>query len=441
MECLHYSGVRLNINTISVPYQALQYMCLLGVRCHPDGHHVKKIIFINRYFYPDVSATSQMLTDLAVDIAGRGYSVEVVTSRQSYQNPSESFPASENVSGVKVRRIWTTRFGRSNLLGRSLDYLAFYFSALFALIRVVNRSDIVVAKTDPPLISVIAWVVVRLKGAKLVNWLQDIFPEVASELGFFPNGVLFKLTKKVRDASLRSASLNVVLGGRMYERVCSLGVKPSMVKIVHNWSDGDMIRPVSRDKNILRSEWGMEGKFVVGYSGNMGRAHDFDTIISTMVRLRENEDIVFLFIGGGAGKRIIEEAVHCYGLKNCIFMPYQARERLAESLSVPDVHLVSLHPQMEGLIVPSKVYGIAASGRPVIFVGDKDGEVARMIYEIGCGAVVGPGESELLSNRIVDYSMDIASVDLCGSKMRKSFERNYDKRNAINAWVEILEEL
>jgi len=142
-----------------------------------------KIVFLNRYFFPDHSATSQLLSDLTFHLASQGREVHVITSRQLYDEPDTPLLSKEVVNGVMVQRVWTSRFGRGSLPGRALDYLTFYLSTLFALLRTVSRGDIVVAKTDPPLLSLVVAPVAWLKGARLVNWLQDVFPEVAGAVG------------------------------------------------------------------------------------------------------------------------------------------------------------------------------------------------------------------------------------------------------------------
>ncbi len=398
------------------------------------GCHVSKIIFVNRYFLPDMSATSQMLTDLVQRLVLDNVDIAVITSRQCYENPNERLEPRDRISGVEIYRVWSTTFGRSNLVGRALDYLSFYLTAFIMLLRLAGRNDVIVAKTDPPLISVFAWLAARLKRANLVNWLQDVFPEVAVELGMLPGGKIARMIKAVRNISLRGAAMNVVLGTKMRDVVLAQGVDDSKISVIHNWADGEMIHPVANEDNKLRHEWGLREKFVVGYSGNMGRAHDFETVISAMQLFKGNEKIVFLFIGSGAGKKKLLDAIEEFGIKNCIFKPYQDRKRLSESLSVPDVHLVSLQSQLEGLIVPSKIYGIAAAGRPAIFVGDPESEIANITAEIGCELVVPTGNSDLLVEYILNLSDNPSLAKKCGQEMRIMFNEEYDIRHAITKW-------
>ena len=379
-----------------------------------------------------------MASDLVFALAHDGNCVQVVTSRQIYENPTDRLPAREEQAGVTIYRVWTTHFGRMNLAGRAIDYASFYVAAFWLLLRITGSGDVIVAKTDPPLISVVAWAVARVKGAKLVNWMQDVFPDVAVALGVLKSRPLVGMLRWLRNLSMRGAEMNVVLGERMQQCICAQGVARERTTIIHNWADGRLIKPVPRQANALRAEWKLQDKFVVGYSGNMGRAHEFDTIISAMKRLQHEESIVFLFIGGGAGKEKLERAVGQSRLKNCIFRPYQSRARLAESLSFPDVHLVSLQPQLEGLIVPSKIYGIAAAGRPVIFIGDPGGEVAKLLSDCGFGFSIRVGETDVLVHHIREMAQRMDTATSMGMLGRSCFERRFDRYNSITKWTNIL---
>ena len=264
-----------------------------------------KLIFLNRYFYPDISATSQMLSALAFHLAAEGAEVHVIASRQGYEDPSANAAAREDIDGVCVHRIWTSRFGRRRLRGRAIDYLSFNLAAMIELFGVARRGDIVIAMTDPPMISVPAALVARLRGARLVNWLQDVFPDIAERV-FIPLGIAGDVARILRNFSLRRAAANVVLGDRMRDKLLSIsGVAP--VRVIHNWADGTVVEPVSNGSNPLREEWGLSGKFVVAYSGNMGRAHEFETILNASKILRADERIVFLFIGGGHHREQLEK--------------------------------------------------------------------------------------------------------------------------------------
>lgn len=395
---------------------------------------MSKTIFVNRYFYPDHSATSQLLTDLAFDLASRGQDIHVITGCQLYGNPQASLPQEESVHGVQVHRVRTSRFGRARLWGRVVDYLTFYVGATWRLLRLIQTGDVVVAKTDPPMMSVCAAWAVKIKQGVLVNWVQDLFPEIATSMGV--SGVRFvaPLLKWVRNHSLRFGRSNVVLGERMAERLREEGIPSDRIMIIENWADGDVIQPINKQENPLLQEWGLNGKFVLGYSGNMGQVHEFQTIIDAAEKLKSVDRIAFVFVGDGNAQRWLVSETERRGLTNVQFLPYQPAERLQWSLSVPDVHFVSLRPTLEGLIVPSKFYGIAAAGRPIIHIGDPNGEIARILERDQCGWSFSPGEADVLATCILRLAREKQEVVEAGVRARWAFDRQYSRHQALSNW-------
>jgi glycosyltransferase involved in cell wall biosynthesis len=296
--------------------------------------------------------------------------------------------------------------------------------------------------TDPPLISVPAALVTMLKRGRVVNWLQDLFPEVASELDFkrAPRRVGDVLAW-CRDRSLSMASCNVVLGEVMATKVASRAIAADTIRVIHNWSSGEQIRPLAPELNPLRREWGLDGKFVVGYSGNMGRAHDFSSLLAAARQLAKRSDIVFVLIGGGKQRPELEAAVQAQGLTNVIFRPFQSREALGHSLTVPDCHLVSLRPALEGLIVPSKLYSSIAAARPVIFMGAPDGEVGRLLKEgPPFGLQVAGDDVAGLVSAIEQLESDRGRSAALGLAGRRLFEQRFDKPLAFVKWRALIAE-
>jgi glycosyltransferase involved in cell wall biosynthesis len=379
-----------------------------------------RVLFANRYFPPDHSATSQMVGDLAFHLAKRGHEVLAITSRQRYDDASARLAPRETMSGVDVVRVATTRFGRGSLPGRALDYATFYLSAFFALLRRTRRGDTVVAMTDPPLLSVAAALACALRGARLVNWTQDLFPEVATALGMRSA----EIARPLRDWSLRRAAVNVALGERMAARIRSLGAR---AVVRHNWADA-ALHPVEK-----RDLFGLGDAFVVEYSGNLGRAHEIRTIAASMRRLSDNARIKFLFIGSGAQIETVRRV-----RANIVFAPYQPREALSDSLSAGDAHLVSLQPQLEGLIVPSKFYGVLAAARPVLFVGAPDGELAQLIREHGLGYAIASGDDAALVRAIEELANDREKARAMGRRGRALYDERFGPEIALREWERIL---
>jgi glycosyltransferase involved in cell wall biosynthesis len=218
-----------------------------------------------------------------------------------------------------------------------------------------------------------------------------------------------------------------------------------------------VIRPVPHRQNPLRAAWGLEGRFVLAYSGNLGRAHEYTIVLDAIGQLDAERksaiartapvtsppapEIVWLFIGGGMLYRAFEAEAKRRGLASVQFRPYQPRERLAESLSAADVHLVSLRPELEGLVVPSKYYGIAAAGRAAIFIGDAEGEIGGLLAEEGIGWTVAPNDGAGLATLAQDLAADPSAVSAAGDRARRTFEQRFDSAQALARWAALLDEV
>jgi len=398
-----------------------------------------RVVFLNRYFFPDHSATSQILSDLAFHLAERGENVRVIASRQLYDDAAAALPPRECVLGVEIHRVGTTRFGRHALLGRAIDYLSFYVASALRLLRVARRGDVVVAKTDPPMLSVLISALAWIRGYRTINWLHDLYPEVAAELGISSvKGPVGRILISLRNASLRRATMNVAIGDDMAKRVRGMGVAAARLSVVTNWTDDESIRPSDAATNPLRRAWSLEGKFVVAYSGNLGRAHDSQTLLEAAEILRGDPDVVFLFIGGGRGLIDLAAEVEKRQLKNFRFEPYQPREALSRSLGAADVHWLSLKPGLDGLILPSKFYGVAAAGRAILIIGSPDGELAELVAKHGCGYCITPGQGAELAGIIAALSQDRSRCRQLGANARRMLDERLTKSQALERWRTIL---
>jgi glycosyltransferase involved in cell wall biosynthesis len=404
---------------------------------------MKRLIFLNRFFFPDQSATSQILSDLAFYLAECGRDVHVVTSRQLYEDPKARLPARETVRGVTIHRVFSTQFGRTSLVGRALDYLSYYASTMLKLVNFTDAGDIVIAKTDPPLISVVAMWAARLRHATLVNWLQDIYPEIAIEMGVpFAKGPAGRCLSFLRDASLKTAAANVAVGEQMAVRLQSRGASSDRVHFIPNWCDDEEIVPISHSDNPLRKAWDLQTKFVVGYSGNLGRGHEFDTLLAASERFREDPHLTFVLIGGGHRFEELKRLVKAKGLDLIYrFFPYQDRKLLKYSLSVPDVHWISLQPALSDLMFPSKFYGIAAAGRPILALTGKQGEIARLVRDHDCGFAINPGDVTATADAIALLVQDRAHCEKMGLNARAMLDSKFTRRRALEQWKSLLDHL
>lgn len=401
---------------------------------------MQHIVFLNRFYAPDHSATAQILTDLAVHLAAAGRNVTVIASRAVYGQDAGLLPRAETIAGVAVRRV-ATPARRRGMAGRVLAYLAYLVAAPLLLWRIARPGTIVVVKTDPPLLCVPVALIARWRHATLVAWLQDLYPEVAVAYGIgLAQGPVGGLLARLRDRSLHGAARVVAIGERMAERIARTGVARERVAVLPNWSNDADIVPLATHAPRLRAQWDIApDAFVLAYSGNLGRAHEYDTLLSAATRLHGRRDIVFLFIGGGHMAARLGEAVSAAGLTNFRFVPYQPRAHLSESLSAGDAHWISLRPEFEGLIVPSKVFGVCAAGRAVIAVCAADGELPRLLVPAGAGLAITPGDAIGLADAIAALADDRVRTTTMGQAARALLDRGYTRAATLARWQDLLD--
>jgi glycosyltransferase involved in cell wall biosynthesis len=399
-----------------------------------------RIWFINRFFYPDLSATAQILTELAEDLDAQRAHVTVVTGWIAYLGGAASLPEKDTYKGVEILRVRSTKFGRQSFLGRLLDYASFYVSATVVSLR-ARREDCLVVLTDPPLLSVLAAVVGMVKRCMTVCWMQDVFPDIAVQAGVFREGIIAMVLQRLGRWSLRRMDRVVVLGRCMQRHVLKLGVPPERLVRIPNWADGALIRPLDRADNPFLDEVKLRDRFVVMYSGNLGMVHESDTIIGMIRGTRSLERLRFCLVGDGYLKQRLAELARHEQWKHVILLPYQAKERLRYSLAAGDVHLVTLKANMAGLSVPSKIYGIMAAGRPVIFIGPPDSEVAHLVREAACGFVIRPGDVQGAVQALLSYYRDPTQVEEHGYAARAYFERHCDRPIATQRFWQVLQQI
>jgi glycosyltransferase involved in cell wall biosynthesis len=396
-----------------------------------------RVVFVNRYYWPDELATAQLLTDLAEGLAARGRSVAVVASRDR----TTATPARESRHGVKIIRVRATRWSRRGLVTKALDYLTFVFAARRALQTQVRTGDWLVAMTDPPALALTAASAARRRDAHLVHWLQDIHPEISLALsGSRLLAALSRPWRRRRDAAWRDADACVAISRDMAVLVGEHGVPLKHIHVIPNWAPaGEALTPVSAWKNPLIHEWNLGGKFVVAYSGNLGRVHALEPVLAAAARLRHEPDLVFLFIGDGPRRLALEAEARAQGLANVHFLPPQPRARLAESLSVGDLHLVTLHAGCERCVFPSKLYGIAAVGRPVLYVGPPHGELAETVRLGGFGLAVPPSDARALAAAILELRRDPARLESMRCAAARWSGDTGGLPAALAAWQKLLE--
>ena len=390
-----------------------------------------RLIFVNRFYWPETPATGQLLTDLAESLAAEGHDTTVVTSGDGKTS------AEETHHGVKIRRLTTTRSRSGRLASKAIDFATFHLRAMACVFRLARRNTIIVSLTDPPLLGIGLAFIARLRGAQLVHWIHDIYPELAIELA---GAHWLRLTRPLRNAAWRRALRCVTLGEDMALTVRAGGVDPAKLAIIPNWAPASVAEPPREKIQALRAEWCLRDKFVVAYSGNLGRVHDLEPILEIADALRAEARIAFLFVGDGPQRAALQAEVTRRDLANVTFHPPQPRAALAETLAIADLHLVTLRPGCERLVFPSKLYGILAVNCPVLFIGPPDCEIARLVASQGFGLI---GQRERVSE-MVDQIRALAIDPARIARWRTAatrFATEHTCATSLIAWRRLFESL
>lgn len=398
-----------------------------------------KICFFNRSYWPDQAATGQLLTELAGDLVNRyGHQVTVVVGRPIVAATGSStvrghgLVRREQHDGVDIRRANGTQMQPRRFAARATNYLS-YFGAATVAGYGVGRQDVVVSLTDPPMVGLAALWTARRTGARFVYLCEDIFPEVAVLLDDFQSGALNASLDRINRHLFRQADAIVALGDRMRRRlVDEKGADPARVHVIHNWADCDAILPGPKDNPFARAH-GLVDRFVVMHSGNVGLSQNLDVLIDAADRLRSKERLTIAIVGDGSKRRTLEELVAARGLTNVRFFPYQPKALLHDSFATADTFVVSLKSGIEGFIVPSKVYGILAAGRPYIAATEASAEPATIVRDAGCGLVAAPGDAGALADAIVAMHDDPVATAEMGVRARRA-ARQFDRKIAVQAY-------
>lgn len=396
-----------------------------------------RFLFVNQYYAPDYAATAQQLSDLCRALIARGHEVHVLTSAAIYDGRKLDLPDYEVLDGVHVHRVGMKSSGRERFRDRLLGYAQFYLKAFWKS-HFIPRPDVVVPLTTPPLIALLAGWMRLLRGCKVVFWVMDVYPDIAFRAGVISRfGPVRFMWSALGRLTYLAANQIVVLGGdmkRVIDRKCG---KPAKVHVIRSWASAEEVFPVSQANNKFRAEHVDADAFSLMYSGNAGTCHTFGAVVDGIAKLAGSKGFQFLFVGGG--KRMGQLKHDLGAIANVKFLPYQDRSVLSESLSAPDAQLITLDPTYDGLLVPSKVYGIMAAGRPILFCGSEDNEIARIVREAKCGKVVPPHDGAAFGAAVEWMAANRDEVRAMGERGRAYFQEHFDCRIGTDAFADLLE--
>jgi colanic acid biosynthesis glycosyl transferase WcaI len=394
-----------------------------------------RLLVLNQYYWPGIEATAQLLTELCEALAEE-MDVTVVTG---VLHGHEDEPRRTERGGVRIIRVASTSFERSRLLARGANYLSYLGAALVRGIR-GRRPDVVLCMTDPPIVADVALLVARRFRAPLVVISQDVFPEIAVQLERLENPLLMRVLRGLVGLYLRRADRIVAIGDTMRRRLEEKGARPDRLRVIPNWIDTARLGPLEKANPWARNI-GLDKKFVVMHSGNVGHAQDLDSLVRAATFLRDLDDLQIMIIGTGARHAELVALAKLLEVDQVRFLYYQSRGVLPQSLSAADVHVVGLAPGLAGYVVPSRLYGILAVGRPVIVAADPESETAQVVESIGCGIVVPSARPELLARAIRDAHDGVYDLQTMGRRGREWVEREADRTVAVGRYRDLLREL
>ena len=399
-----------------------------------DTAQQPRLLVLNQYYSPGVEATAQLLTELCQSLA-QEYDVRVLTGRLR----GSHVPRSSVEDGVHVIRVPSASFERSRLGLRALNYLTYL---ALALVRglVGPRPDLVLCMTDPPMVGDVALLLARRFRTPLLVISEDVFPEIAIKLRRLESGPLVGILRVLVRLYLKRAERVVAIGDTMRDRLVEKGTPPERIRVIPNWIDTERVSPKPRD-NVWAREKGLEGRFVVMHSGNVGHAQNLDALVRATTFLRDLDELAVVVIGFGARHAQIVELTELLEADKVAFLPYQPRYMLPLSLSAADVHYVGLVGGLSGYVVPSRLYGVLATGRPVIVAAEPESETAQVVESAGCGVLVPPNRPELIAAAIRNAHDGRYDLDEMGRRGREYAVREAAREVALGRYRDVLREL
>lgn len=394
---------------------------------------MQSITILTQYFYPSLSATAQLMTDLAKGLAMRGYNLNIVTGTQS----SGTIP--ESLNQVNINRAFSPVKSSTSISSKINSSIFYILGALAYVIFKQPRNVPLLIASNPPYAGIMGICFKLLKGGKYCFILQDIFPESAIMTGVLQSqGILFKFFSWLIHLTCKYAQTVIVLSSSMQafleQKYPDIKDK---IQVLENWAV-ENISPVDKQNNWFAKQYNLDEKFTVLYSGNLGRLHDIETI-ALAAKLLKDAPIQFVFIGKGAKIKVLKEAIATHDLKNILLLPFQNRETLPLSLTACDASLVSLIPGAESIVAPSKLYGMLAAGRAVIAVTSPNSYIDQLLTTHDCGVNIPPNNPQQLASVIQELAQQSQRTKAMGKNARQLYEQQYTFQRALNEYIKLFQ--
>jgi len=411
-----------------------------------------KMLVLCPHYAPDTAPTGEVMTSIATELVARGHELHVVTSLPWYEHHSIEpgwegrVVRHEDTEWGRITRVHPFPTDKRNIPARAAAFAGFTLlsTALALRGRPRARPDAVLAMSPPLTLGAAGWLAARRWRVPFVFNIQDVFPDVAVELGAISNPHVIRLASWMERWTYRHSDAVTVLSDDLRDNLVAkiTGTVPDAydrIRVIPNFVDTDRIRPADPEAGGYRREHGLEGRRVVMYAGNVGLSQSLDLVLDAARKLADRTDLVFVINGGGSGRAALEDAAT--GLDNVRFVDFQPKERLAEVLAAGDIHLVPLRRGLARSSVPSKTYSILAAGRPVLASVDEGTEVARVVSDAGAGLAVPPDDPDAFTHALVTLLDEPERAAAMGRAGRSFVERWASPAAVAAAYEALFEEL
>jgi len=402
-----------------------------------------KIVWIvSELYYPEETSTGHFMTMIAEELA-KEFFVRVLCAQPSYSRRGIRAPAREIYNGVDIYRCSSTTLNKDIFAFRLINLLTISISILIKALTLIKEGDCVVVVTNPPLLPYVTMLACRLRHAKCVIRVDDVFPDILVATGMLKKkSVLYRILDYLTRELYSGAERIIVLGRDMEELVSrKIPHHDQRIRVITNWADIEHILPASKRENVLLNEQGLIDKFIVQWAGNMGHPHEVKSLFEAMIQLRANSDIHFLFIGSGYKRVWLESQVKQSGLKNATFLGNKPRSEQSNFLNACDIAVSSLIPGMSGISLPSRTYNILAAGKPILVIGEPDSEIGYLITEEKVGWIVPPGQPDQIVGIILEAKAKPTLLDAMGKRGRAVAEMKYSSESVIKNYIELIKDL
>jgi glycosyltransferase involved in cell wall biosynthesis len=395
-----------------------------------------KILIFNRSFYPDVEATGQFLTELCEDLTLYGHSVTVICGKP-YHSDNKKY----NLKKMNIVRVWGTTLPKHILIFRLINLGIYFLFSFFAGFLISEKPDLIIAQTDPPLSCLLGLFFSKWYRVKFIYSVKDMHPEVGIITGKLKNPILNFILEKSNMISYKKADMIISIGLDMKQKICEKGVNPKKIEVINDWADISEITPIETDKNSFLEKNNLKDKFIVMYSGNIGLTQGLERIIDLANHFKKNNILRFVLIGEGASKLKLQEKAKELNLENIIFLSYQQKNELKYSLSAANIHLITMEKGLSGVMVPSKIYGILACGRPFLGLVDQDSEVSTIANDYKCGFIIDPNDTEKIVSTTEWALSHKQELENMGKNSRKAAVEKYNRKISTSKFNEIISKI